>query len=239
MTTLVIVLGYALVLVPLFVYGINSYVLLWWRRRWREPAAWSAVGQWPATAVQIPIYNERDVVARVIDAAGRLRYPGSLLVQVLDDSTDDTSELAAAALSRLRERGVAVQHVRRGDRTGYKAGALAHGMTLTDAELFLVLDADFVPGPDFLIDTVPLLVSPDVACVQARWGHLNRERDGFTRAQALGIDVHFAIEQRARAAARWTVAFNGTAGLWRRTALDAAGGWSADTLTEDLDLSYR
>ena len=234
----VVALGYGLVLVPLFLYGVNGYVLLYWRRKWRAPGR-AEPSRWPAVTVQIPIYNERDVVSRVVEAAGRLRYPGPLDIQVLDDSTDDTTAIAAAAIARLRARGTRATHVRRGHREGFKAGALAHGLALSDAELFLILDADFVPDPEFLVRAVPLFCSDDVACVQTRWGHLNRAATGFTRGQALGVDVHFAIEQRARAAGSGTVAFNGTGGVWRRTALEDAGGWSADTLTEDLDLSYR
>lgn len=237
-SAVVIGLGYAFVLVPLFLYGLNGYVLLFWRRRWKAPAR-AQPTRWPAVTVQIPIYNERDVVSRAIEAAGRLRYAGPLDIQVLDDSTDDTAAIAATAVARLQARGVRATHVRRGHRDGFKAGALAHGMTLSDAELLLILDADFVPDPEFLVRAVPLFCDTDIACVQTRWGHLNRTATGFTRGQALGVDVHFAIEQRARAAANWTVAFNGTGGVWRRTALEDAGGWSADTLTEDLDLSYR
>jgi len=229
---------YGMVLGLLFAFGINGYALLWLRRRFEPPRS-REPASWPRLAVQIPVYNERDVVARVIAAAGRLEYPGLLEVQVLDDSDDDTPAVAAAALRELERAGVAVDHVRRRDRVGFKAGALEDGLVRTDAELLLILDADFVPEPDFLLRTVPYLCEPDVACVQTRWGHLNREHGPLTRGQALGIDVHFLIEQRARAAAGWTVAFNGSGGVWRRAALEDAGGWSADTLTEDLDLSYR
>ncbi len=238
MKEIVVALGYTFVLVPLFFYGVNGYVLLWWRKRWKAPARAVPI-EWPSVTVQLPIYNERDVVARVIEAAGRLRYPGKLDIQLLDDSTDDTAAIAARVIARVRARGVNIEHIRRANRVGYKAGALAHGLTLSEADLVLILDADFVPEESFLVDTVPYFTTDDIACVQGRWGHLNRDASGFTRSQALGIDVHFTIEQRARAAAQWTVAFNGTAGLWRRSALEDAGGWSADTLTEDLDLSYR
>ncbi len=231
-------IAYGAVLMALFAYGFNGYVLVTLRRRWTPPAE-IEIEDWPHVVVQLPVYNERDVVTRVIEAVGRLRYPGRLTIQVLDDSTDDTPALVKAALDRLDHRDLTLQHVRREDRVGYKAGALAHGMTLTDAELVLILDADFLPEPDFLIETVPRLTSSDVACVQTRWGHLNRDHSALTRGQALGIDVHFAVEQRARAAANWPVAFNGSGGLWRREAIDDAGGWSGDTLTEDLDLSYR
>lgn len=234
----VILVTYGLILGTLFAYGINSYALLFQRRKWQPPKP-KKPEVWPSVAVQIPVYNERDVVTRVISAAGKMSYPGQLTIQVLDDSTDDTSVLAAAALSALEKRGVQVQHIRRVDRVGFKAGALAHGIAQTDADLFLILDADFVPREDFLERAVPLLHEDDVACVQTRWGHLNPDVSRLSSAQALGIDVHFAVEQRARSAADWPVAFNGTGGLWRRSAMEDAGGWSADTLTEDLDLSYR
>ncbi len=230
---------YGVVLAALFAYGVNSYVLLAVRRRWRAPASPAPSGEWPRVTVQIPVYNERDVAARVIEAAGRLRYPGALDIQVLDDSTDDTVHVVSRKVAELVARGVGAEHVRRGHRRGFKAGALADALASTDAPLLLVLDADFVPPEDLLLRTVPHFEAADVACVQTRWGHLNRDASALTQAQALGIDVHFAVEQRARGAAGWPVCFNGSGGLWRRAAIDAAGGWSADTLTEDLDLSYR
>ena len=229
---------YAAVLASLFAYGVNGYVLLFYRRRWRDPSA-PPPERWPDVTVQIPVFNERDVVGRVLDAAASLRYPGRLDIQLLDDSTDDTPRVAAPVLARLGSEGVQVQHIRRDAREGFKAGALAEGLGHTDAELLLLLDADFVPPEDFLMRAVPLFTAPEIACVQTRWGHLNREDRPLTRGQALGIDVHFYVEQRARAAAGWPVAFNGSGGLWRRSAIEDAGGWSADTLTEDLDLSYR
>lgn len=230
--------AYGSVLLLLFAYAANGYVLLLRRRRWSPPTATSPV-EWPSVTVQIPIFNERDVASRVIRAATAMTYPGRMQVQVLDDSDDDTPAIAAAAVESARRSGLDVQHLRRRDRAGFKAGALAEGLARAEGQAILILDADFVPPPDLLIRMVPLLGGDRVACVQGRWDHLNRHASDLTAAQALGIDVHFAIEQRGRAAAGWPVAFNGSVGLWWRAAIHDAGGWSSDTLTEDLDLSYR
>ncbi|MBI2893428.1 MAG: glycosyltransferase [Deltaproteobacteria bacterium] len=234
-------IAYGAVLLALFVFGANGYLLLFWRRRYRPPTAppMDAGRPWPDVLVQIPVYDERDVAVRVVEAAARLRYPGKVAIQVLDDSDDDTSILVAQAVDALRRSGREASHVRRASREGFKAGALAAGLRLARAEVLAILDADFVPAPDLLERTVPLLEGARVACVQARWGHLNRSESALTRGQALGIDIHFAVEQRARAAAGLPVSFNGSAGVWRRSAIEDAGGWSDDTLTEDLDLSYR
>ncbi len=203
------------------------------------PGSWPE-GEQPHVAVQLPMYNERHVVERLIRAAGALRWPADrLTIQVLDDSDDETVVLAAAEVARLREAGIWAEHVRRGTRTGYKAGALAEGLARTDAQLIAVFDADFVPEPDFLERTAPHLAEPGIGMVQARWGHLNRDESLLTRAQGALLDGHFAIEHRVRAAHDLFFNFNGTAGVWRREAIEEAGGWQHDTLTEDLDLSYR
>jgi hypothetical protein len=194
----------------------------------------------PVVTVQLPLYNEPEVAERLLTAVGALRWPADRLeIQVLDDSTDETTARVATAAATLRARGLEVAHVRRERRGGFKAGALEHGLSLARGELLLVLDADFVPAPDLLERTVPCFADPRVAVVQARWGHLNRECDLLTEAQALMLDGHFRVEQAARHAGGRFFNFNGTAGLWRRAAITDAGGWSADTLTEDLDLSYR
>lgn len=194
----------------------------------------------PVVTVQLPIYNERAVAARVIAAAAGLDWPRDRLeIQVLDDSTDDTVELCAAAVARARAAGVEVHHLRRVDRAGWKAGALEAGRAVARGELLCVLDADFVPTPDFLRRTVGAFADPSIGMVQARWEHLNRDRNLLTRLQALLLDGHFAIEQAGRAHSGACFNFNGTAGLWRASAIADAGGWHADTLTEDLDLSYR
>ncbi|HXM54025.1 MAG TPA: glycosyltransferase, partial [Candidatus Dormibacteraeota bacterium] len=194
----------------------------------------------PRVLVQLPIYNERYVAERVIEACCRLDWPRDRLeVQVLDDSDDDTPEIAAAAVARWRAAGVDIAHVRRTNRAGYKAGALAHGLTLSDAAFVAVFDADFVPAPDFLRRMLPSLDDPDVAFVQARWAHLNEEFSLFTYLQSLMTDFHFLVEQVVRPRRGYFTNFAGSAGVWRRTAIDDAGGWSASTLTEDLDLSYR
>jgi cellulose synthase/poly-beta-1,6-N-acetylglucosamine synthase-like glycosyltransferase len=190
--------------------------------------------------VQLPIYNERYVVERLIDAACALDYPGDRLeIQVLDDSTDETAALARRRVAYHRGAGVDVRYVRRARRTGYKAGALAHGLERAAGEFVLVLDADFVPKPDLLRLLLPPFADPGVGMVQARWGHLNETASWLTRAQALILNAHFHIEHGARAAAGLFFNFNGTAGIWRVKCLREAGGWQSDTLTEDLDLSYR
>lgn len=198
------------------------------------------IDQWPTVLVQLPLYNERYVAERVIDAVCAFDYPRDrLTVQVLDDSTDVTATIVAAVVHRWRERGVAIEHVRRDNRVGYKAGALAYGLTLSNAELVAIFDADFVPGPDFLRQLVPQFHDGRVGMVQARWEHLNRQDTVLTEAQAILLDGHFVNEHGGREARGHFFNFNGTAGIWRRACIEDAGGWSGETLTEDLDLSYR
>lgn len=249
MTTAVVV-AYWLAVAGLLVYGVNCYVLTGAflrgraeaeRRRDAVRAAHDAIdAELPPVTVQLPVFNERYVVDRLIDAAAAIDYPADRLeIQVLDDSTDDTVDLVAASVARWAARGVDIRHVRRADREGFKAGALRDGLRGARGELVAIFDADFVPPADVLRRTVPFFDDAGVGLVQARWGHLNRESSALTRAQAVAIDGHFGIEQPARAWSGWLLNFNGTAGIWRRAAIDDAGGWQADTLTEDLDLSYR
>lgn len=204
-------------------------------------AAPPAVTSWPAVTVQLPIYNEKHVATRVLRAACSLDYPRELLeIQVLDDSDDETREILDREAERERLLGVDVRMVRRATRSDFKAGALRHGLESARGELIAVFDADFVPAADWLRRTVPeLLADPRAGWVQTRWAHLNEDESLLTRAQALAIDGHFMVEQDARVGSGLLANFNGTAGLWRRAAIDDAGGWSGDTLTEDLDLSYR
>src|SRR3989442_1288846 len=235
---------YGVALIGLLLYGLNAYVMVtlhWWtRRRPRAVPAPPAPGEWPAVTVQLPLFNERHVARRLLEAVGRLDYPAQRLeIQVLDDSTDETSAIVAEAARGLATRGVTVRHLRRTDRTGFKAGALAAGLRGARGEFIAIFDADFVPPPDFLTKTIPHFADPTVAVVQSRWGHLNRDFSLLTLAQSLGIDGHFGVEQPARCWGNLLLNFNGTAGVWRRAAIEDAGGWAHDTLTEDLDLSYR
>ncbi|MFQ5490159.1 MAG: glycosyltransferase [Phycisphaerae bacterium] len=238
----------------LALYGLHLYVLVYlFRRRQRARrseqreviAAFASRPDehWPVVTSQIPIYNERQVAARVIEAVAAMRYPsGRHEIQVLDDSTDETRQVIDGVAAHLRRAGHDVQVVRRASREGYKAGALAHGLSRCRGEFVAVFDADFVPPESFLTRAIPLLVkAPDLACLQGRWAHLNENESWLTKAQALGIDGHFAIEQGARAWNGLLMNFNGTAGVWRKAAINdpAVGGWNGDTLTEDLDLSYR
>jgi cellulose synthase/poly-beta-1,6-N-acetylglucosamine synthase-like glycosyltransferase len=194
----------------------------------------------PRVTVQLPLYNERYVAERAVRAAAALDYPRSLLqIQVLDDSTDETTGAVARVVEELREQGFDIHHVHRASRDGFKAGALANGLTSARGTLIAILDADFIPRRDFLVRTVGEFDDPSVGLVQARWEHINAHTSLLTRAQAVQLDAHFTIEHGVRAATRCFFNFNGTAGIWRRRAIEAAGGWNADTLTEDLDLSYR
>lgn len=225
----------------LAVLGLHR-LALWLASIGVQPRAVAPLSDHPPTVlVQIPLYNELFVAERVIRSVGQLRYPRERFqVQVLDDSTDETRHAVDRAAAQLREGGTRADVLRRTDRQGYKAGALAFGLSRTDAELVAVFDADFRPDPDFLERLVPMLEADrTLGLVQARWGHLNRARSWLTRAQAVFLDGHFAVEHRARARLGHFFNFNGTAGLWRRAAIEAAGGWRADTITEDLDLSYR
>jgi cellulose synthase/poly-beta-1,6-N-acetylglucosamine synthase-like glycosyltransferase len=200
-----------------------------------------SVNQWPTVVIQLPVYNEQHVVRRLLDAVARLDYPRECLeVQVLDDSVDETTAILAAQVEALRRSGLNIHHIRREQRSGYKAGALAHGMTLTNSEFVVILDADFIPPPDFLRRTIPYLVNdPQLGMVQTRWGHLNPFDNLLTRAQTLAVDGHFIVEQTARNRAGLLMNFNGSGGVWRAACIRESGGWSDATLSEDLDLSYR
>lgn len=222
-------------------YLFLRYLLLMARGKHRSPVV-PDPAEWPMVAVQLPIYNEKLVIGRLLDAVAALDYPRErLIVQVLDDSTDDTVSVVAGLVARHVVGGLDVRHVRRRKRTGYKAGAMAHGMNLIPgAEFIAIFDADFVPPADFLRRTIPHLHADSrIAFVQTRWGHLNASENWLTGAQALSFDGYYLIEQTARARTGLLFTFNGTGGVWRTTAIQDAGGWSSDTLTEDFDLSFR
>ncbi|HKC20727.1 MAG TPA: glycosyltransferase, partial [Candidatus Dormibacteraeota bacterium] len=190
--------------------------------------------------VQLPIFNERYVAERVIDAVCAMDWPRDRLeVQVLDDSDDETSSIIARRVAHWRRKQIDIKHVRRGPRTGFKAGALAFGLQNTEAPFIAIFDADFAPPGDFLVRIMGRFDDPKVAFAQARWGHIDETYSWFTRLQAMAIDFHFLVEQAVRSSAGYFTNFTGTAGVWRRAAIEDAGGWSARTLTEDLDLSYR
>ena len=194
----------------------------------------------PLVTIQLPIYNERYVIERLIDAIIAFDYPKNRLeIQVLDDSTDETVELAAAKVAFYQAQGFQIQHIQRPNREGFKAGALAYGLTISRGEFVAIFDADFVPTPDFLQKTLPYFTKEHVGVVQTRWGHLNESYSLITQLQAFGLDGHFVVEQGGRNAGGHFINFNGTAGIWRKSCIADAGGWAADTLTEDLDLSYR
>jgi cellulose synthase/poly-beta-1,6-N-acetylglucosamine synthase-like glycosyltransferase len=228
------------VLLGLYAASQLILILLYLRYR-RQVAPLPAVDELPEVVVQLPLYNEPFVVRRLLAAAANLDYPRDrLVIQVLDDSNDETSKMVAAEVQRLRKTGLNIQHVQRKIRVGYKAGALAYGLDECSAEFVAIFDADFEPPPDFLLRTIPyFLNNPRLGIVQTRWGHLNASANWLTRAQSLAIDAHFMIEQPARNRANLLLTFNGTGGVWRRECIEDAGGWSAETLTEDLDLSYR
>ncbi len=240
---------YVLAVFLLALYGLHSFWLLSLLLRHRKEAVAietaeaneALPAELPRVLVQLPVFNERDVVHRLVEAVGRLDWPADKLhIQLLDDSTDDSVEMGRVACARLRERGLDAVSIHRLDRSGFKAGALDHGMQQNDAPFIAIFDADFVPDADFLKKAIkPLLHDEKLCLVQGRWEHLNRHTNLLTSAQALGIDGHFAIEQGARAWSGLAMNFNGTCGLWRRAAIIDAGGWEHDTLTEDMDLSYR
>lgn len=232
---------YAVGQTGLLAYASHRWALLGAPLRVPEcPAAWWSDGDEPPVLVQLPVRDEPAVVTRLVEAVAALDWPRDrLTVQLLDDSGPDAAALGAQAVTSAAARGVRITQLRRGHRHGFKAGALAHGLAHDDAPFVAVFDADFVPAPDFLRRLLPHFANSSVGLVQARWGHLNRDASPLTRAQAVLLDAHLLVEHVARQHAHRFFNFNGTAGIWRRACIEDAGGWAHDTLTEDLDLSYR
>lgn len=223
-------------------YGIHLYWLIALHRRHRDRAIATPPlpAELPKVTVQLPIYNERLVAKRLIDCVAALYWPRDKLeIQVIDDSDDETVAIVAATVERLQAGGLRINHLRRARREGFKAGALAHGLQTASGEFIAIFDADNLPQSDFLKQIIPHFAEPRLGLVQARWGFANRDESLLCRAQALFLDAHFLVEQFARSRGELFMNFNGTAGVWRRETIEAAGGWRADTLTEDLDLSYR
>ena len=234
--------SYLLVVGVLALYGFHRYCILYLYLKHRKnvPVPAGRFEELPRVTVQLPIFNELYVVERLLNSVSELDYPRHLLqIQVLDDSTDETCDMAESGVKQLREQGFDVEYIHRTDRTGFKAGALENGMDSCRGEFILILDADFVPKPNLLLDTIHFFTNPKVGMVQSRWGHINRDYSMLTRIQAMFLDGHLVLEQTARSRAGRFINFNGTGGLWRRSCIVEAGGWQHDTLTEDLDLSYR
>ncbi len=230
------------VCLALAIYGVHRYALvyLYYKYRRNSPRKTACFLHRPRVTIQLPMFNEQYVAQRIIEATCRVKYPRDRLqIQVLDDSTDETVEIARDAVERMKAQGHPVVYLHRDNREGYKAGALAEGLKTATGEFVVIFDADFVPPPGILDELIDHFLDPKVGMVQARWEHINREHSLLTKTQAILLDGHFVIEHAARNRSGRFMSFNGTAGAWRRTCIDEAGGWQHDTLTEDLDLSYR
>lgn len=224
----------------MFAYGANFYYLVYRSTNNGSKPSPFPLKDFPKVTVQLPIYNERYVARRLIDSVCQLEYPHSNLeIQVLDDSTDDTVQICKETVQDYVEKGISIAYIHRPQRTGFKAGALQEGLQTATGEFVAIFDADFIPPTDFLARSLPYFSTKEIGMVQTRWGHLNDEYSSLTQAQALSIDAHFAIEQKAKSYSELFMNFNGTAGVWRKQCIEESGGWSHDTLTEDLDLSYR
>ena len=223
-------------------YGLHRYLLvyLYYRHRKKVPSPKGHFDELPRVTIQLPMYNEHLVARRIIETVCHIDYPKDKLdIQVLDDSTDETVEIARETVRQARAAGIDITYIHRDARTGYKAGALENGLKTAKGEFITIFDVDFIPSPDILMRSVHYFTDPKVCVVQTRWEHLNRNDSLLTRSQALFLDGHFMIEHVARNRSERFMSFNGTAGTWRREAIRDAGGWQHDTLTEDLDLSYR
>ena len=220
-------------------YTVNFYYLAFLSRRRKNAPATVDWGT-PSVTIQLPIYNEKYVAKRLVDAVCNLDYPkDKMRIMVCDDSDDDTVELLRDVVDGYKTQGFQIEHVRRGTRKGYKAGALKHAMQTTDTELVAIFDADFIPPTSFLKQVIPHFSKSNIGLVQCRWGHVNENYSTITQVQALSLDFHFLIEQKAKSNSHLFMNFNGTAGIWKRDCIEDAGGWHSATLVEDLDLSYR
>ncbi len=238
-----LLIPYFVVLILLASYGVHRYILVYLYYKHRKKRTTDPPGHFsdlPRVTVQLPIFNERFVVERLLDAICRMNYPPDKLdIQVLDDSTDETQAVARDLVERYATRGCPISYHHRSNREGYKAGALAEGMQTSKGEFIAIFDADFVPSEDFLLRTIHHFTEPGIGMVQTRWTHINRHYSFLTEVEAILLDGHFVLEHSGRACSDLFFNFNGTAGVWRRSAIEQAGGWQHDTLTEDTDLSYR
>ncbi|HUF60935.1 MAG TPA: cellulose synthase family protein [Verrucomicrobiales bacterium] len=234
--------SYTAVLLGLSAYGVHRFLIifLYFKHARTDPRPLDRFAELPVVTVQLPVFNELHVVERLIRSVGELHYPKDRLqIQILDDSTDETTGICEQEAARLRAQGFDVEVRHRSDRTGFKAGALEEGMQSARGEFIFILDADFVPPTGILLEMIHYFTDPQVGMVQSRWGHLNRGYSLLTRIQAMFLDGHLLMEQTARSRSGRFFNFNGTGGIWRRSCITDAGGWQHDTLTEDLDLSYR
>jgi len=239
----IVTILYTLFLCVLFFYAIHSYLLIFYyyrHNRDRGNSGKKPMLHTPEVTIQLPIYNEKYVVHRLLKSVTSMNYPADHLeIQVLDDSDDETSLIVDELVREYQARGHDIKHIRRESRSEFKAGALEYGLQRARGEFIAIFDADFVPPVNFLEDLLPEFDKPGVGGVQARWGHLNHDHSVLTRSQAIGLDNHFVMEQGLRSELNFFINFNGTCGLWRKKAIQQAGGWSGETLAEDLDLSYR
>ncbi|HMK38878.1 MAG TPA: cellulose synthase family protein, partial [Bacteroidota bacterium] len=239
----IILITYMFSLTVLFIFGSHGFIMIYYylKFRSRKLVPSDDIVSYPVVSVQLPVFNEMYVVGRLIDAACAMVYPREKLeIQVLDDSTDQTVDVVAGYVERYRKQGFDIKQVRRSIRAGFKAGALREGLTTARGEFVAIFDADFIPRQDFLLKTIPHFITDSrIGMVQTRWEHLNSEYSLLTRTQAMALDGHFVIEQSVRNKVGFFINFNGTAGVWRKACIEDAGNWQSDTLTEDLDLSYR
>ncbi len=233
---------YTLSLLYIFLFSLGQLHLAWIyiRTKKNKPEQIKPLTVYPTVTVQLPVYNEKYVVERLLDAVSKFNYPKDKLeIQILDDSTDETTSIISKKIESLKPLQLKIELLHRTKRIGFKAGALADALLTSTGEFVAIFDADFLPEPDFLEKTIPHFSDSNIGVVQTRWGHINRDYSILTKLQAFGLDAHFSIEQTARNASESFINFNGTCGVWRKSCIKDAGGWSADTLTEDLDLSYR
>ncbi|MEN6511070.1 MAG: cellulose synthase family protein [Chloroherpetonaceae bacterium] len=239
-----ILVFYFISLLILFSFGIHSLVLVHFLRKYDTKKTpeypLPEPNKLPIATIQIPFYNEQYVAERLVRSVCSMNYPiDKLEIQVLDDSTDETQAILKKCVEEYSSQGFNIKYLHRTNRAGFKAGALKAGLEVAEGEFIAIFDADFLPNPDFLIKTIPQFTDPNVGMVQTRWEHLNEEYSYITKAQALSLDGHFAVEQYSRFKTGCFINFNGTAGIWRKSCIIDAGNWQSDTLTEDLDLSYR
>lgn len=234
---------YSFSLLYVFLFSLGQLHLTWVyvkSKRMKEAEIIYNKNFTPHVTIQLPVYNEKYVVERLMEAVSKFDYPKDKLeIQVLDDSTDETTEIILKKIESLRPMGLDIKLIHREDRKGFKAGALDEGFKLAKGKFIAIFDADFLPHPDFIKKTIPYFEEEHIGVVQTRWGHINKDFSLLTQLQAFGLDAHFSIEQSARSASNSFINFNGTCGMWRKDCIEDAGGWNFDTLTEDLDLSYR